>query len=77
MEYSIVYANLIDRLISIFILIYQLAGIVVGTIIGTLVFVVCIFIIGCGVNKFRKHKKRKRTYIHLENTNRGTFSDSF
>ena len=55
----------------------QLAGIVVGTIIGTLVFVVFIFIIGCGVNKFRKHKKKKRTYIDLENTNRDTFGDSF
>ena len=47
----------------------QLAGIVVGTIIGTLVFVVFIFIIGCGVNKFRKHKKEKRSeYIDLENS---------
>ena len=47
----------------------QLAGIVVGTIIGTLVFVVFIFIIGCGVNKFRKYKKEKRSkYIDLENS---------
>ena len=38
----------------------QLAGIVVGTIVGTLVFVIFIFIIGCGVNKFRKYKKKMR-----------------